>query len=174
VKRILRPTARVIALAMNIVLPLAGCIRSQGPLLPTENASTPLPAGLYFSVSNLNSGSDFPAVRGPVRVRTRGNVYIATPEDPGDKPLRFHLIELARGSNVYILQTDADDKRGYRDILIGVVGKDGFCSKDIRDFPVQAVTDHDVVSKQILLHWLADKASEIPSMANDVCFVRRT
>jgi hypothetical protein len=166
--------ARVIVLAMSIVLPLAGCIRSQGPLLPTENASTPLPAGLYFSVSNLNSGPDFPAVRGPVRVRTRGNVYIATPEDPSDKPLRFHMIKLAPASNVYILQTDVDDKRGYRDVLIGVVGKDGFCSKDIRDFPAQAVTDHDVVSKQALLRWLADKASEIPSMANDVCFVRKT
>ena len=172
--RLLPPTARAVALAITMALPLAGCIRSHGPLLPIANASTPLPAGLYYSVSKLNSGADLPAVQGPVRVRVIGNLYIATSPEPGEKPPHFHLIRLAPGGNIYVLQTDTDDKRGYRDILIGVVGKDGFCPKDIRNFPARTVMDHDVVSQQGLLEWLAEHAAEIALMANDVCFIRKS
>lgn len=171
---LLLSSGRAIALAIGLALPLAACIKSHGPLLPAADGSTPLPAGLYFSISNLNSTPELPAVHGPVRIRVLGNVYIATPAEPGEKPLRFHLIKLASTGNIFILQTDADDKSGYRDILIGVVDKDGFCSKDIRNFPPEAVTDQEIVSGPILLRWLADKASEIPLMANDVCFIRKT
>jgi hypothetical protein len=167
---ILLSSGRAIALAVGLALPLAGCIKSHGPLLPAADASTPLPGGR----SNLNSAPGLPAVHGPVQVRILGNVYIATPPEPGEKPLRFQLIKLANTSNVFILQTDADDKPGYRDILIGVVDKDGFCSKDIQNFPPEAVTDREIVSGPILLRWLADKASQIALMANDVCFIRKT
>ena len=172
--RLLRSTGQAISLAVGLALPLAGCIKSHGPLLPPADASSPLPAGQYFSVSNLNATPDLPAIHGPVRVRIRGNTYIATPAEPGEKPLRFQLIKLANTRDVFILQTEAEDKSGYRDILIGVVGENGFCSKDIRNFPPEAVTDREIVSAPTLLRWLTDKASEIPSMTNDVCFIRTT
>src|SRR5580658_5853692 len=119
-----------------VVLALAGCIRSKGPLLPVETGATPLPAGLYFIVSNLNSRTDLPAVEGPIRVTIQGTTYIAMPpKTEAQTPVRFHLIKATNAGEVYVLQTDTDNKQGYRDILIGVVGKDGFCSKDVRNLP---------------------------------------
>ena len=169
-----RSSARAVALAFSVAVTLAGCIRSQGPLLPLEQASTPLPDGLYFSISHLNSSADLPAVQGPVRVRVLDKGYVAAPPERGERPLRFHLIRLAEATGIFILQTDADDKRGYRDILIGVVGDYGFCSKDIQNFPPEAVRDHEIASRPVLLRWLTDHAPEIASMPNDVCFIRRT
>jgi hypothetical protein len=170
----LRSIARRVALALCLAIPLTGCIKSHGPLLPEENASTPLPAGRYFTLSKLNSPGDLPTVQGPFQVRIRGTGYVATPTEPGEMPLRFHLVRLAAASGVYILQTVAQDKQGYRDILIGVVGGNGFCSKDIRNFPPAAVVDQEIVSAPILLRWLTENATEIAASPNDVCFVRKS
>jgi hypothetical protein len=169
------PTGRGIVVACCVVLSLAGCIRSKGPLLPVETASAPLPAGLYIIVSNLNSRTDLPAVQGPVRVTIQGTTYIAVPPKTEDQtPLRFHLIKATNAGEVYILQTDTGDKQGYRDILVGVVGKDGFCSKDIRNFPPDAVANEEIVSKAVLLRFLADYAADIASTVNEVCYIRKS
>jgi hypothetical protein len=169
------PISRGIVLAVCVVLPMAGCIKSKGPLISADKASTPLPAGLYYSVSNLSSGGNSPVLKGPSRVMVKGNAYTAMPLEPDDgKPARFHLFRVTDAGSVYILQTDEDNKQGYRDILIGVVTKDGFCSKDIRNFPPRAVTGDEVVSQSLLLQWLAESAAEIASTPNDVCFVRKS
>jgi len=170
----MRSMAMSFARAVCIALPLSGCIRSKGELVSIDKASTPLPAGTYYSVSNLNNGADLPALAGPTRVVIHGDSYVAIPPDAGDKPLHFHLIKLSDAGGIYILQTDRDDDRGYRDVLIGVTGKDGFCSKDIRSYPSEAVKDDQIVSAPELLRWISGHAAEIASMANDVCFVRKT
>jgi hypothetical protein len=169
------PTGRGIAAACCVVLSLAGCIRSKGPLLPVETASTPLPAGLYFIVSNRNSRTDLPAVAGPIRVTIQGTTYIAIPPKTEDQtPSRFHLIKATNAGEVYILQTDTGNKQGYRDVLVGVAGKDGFCSKDIRNFPPDAVANEEIVSKPILPRFLVDRAADIAATANDVCYIRKS
>ncbi len=163
-----------IPLAICIALPLLGCIKSKGPLIASDQASTPLPAGAYYTLGNLNAGATIPTLRGPAKFQIRGNGYWVMPTEPDEKkPIRFHLIKLPDAGNLYVLQTDEDDNQGYRDVLIGVVGKDGFCSKDIRDFPAKAVMDHAVVSGPILLRWLVEQAASIATMPNEVCFVRK-
>src|ERR1700687_1178711 len=92
---LLHSAGRGIALALCIALPLAGCIKSKGQLVSVEKASTPLPAGAYFTISNLSSGADFPTLNGPSRISIRGKTYVATPTKPDDdKPIRFHLIRV--------------------------------------------------------------------------------
>lgn len=92
---------------------LAGCLTSKGRFLPADNAATPLPAGAYY---RIEPGEPLPALAGPFNLSIKGKEYTFS---SGRDVLKFQLIRLVEGKDIYVAQAAPDAKTDNVAILFG-------------------------------------------------------
>lgn len=151
---------------------LCGCLTTKGTLMPAENASTPLAAGAYY---RIEPGDPLPELTGPFKLTVQGKVYTM---HGGRDVLKFQLIRLVVGKNIYVAQavpgssTAADDNVA---VLFGPLTPEGFC--DYSD-PANGYPGVDsagtVVSNDVLRQWLIGHVDDIAKKTKGVCWVKLT
>lgn len=89
--------------------------------------------------------------------------------------LKFQLIRLVEGKDIYVAQAAPDAKTDNVAILFGPLTKDGFCDVSDQDgvFPGVGKTG-DITSKDGLRQWLVAHVDELAKLKKGVCWVRMT
>ncbi len=146
---------------------LCGCLTSKGKFMPVENASTPLAAGMYY---RIEPNDPLPALAGPFRLSVKGKEYTFS---GGRDVLKFQLIRLVEGKDIYVAQIAPDAKSDKFAILFGPLTKDGFCdySEPGNGYPGLGAGG-EIVAPDELRQWLVSHVDEIVKKTKGVCWVR--
>lgn len=151
---------------------LCGCLTSKGKLLPAENATTPLPAGQYY---RIEPGVPLPELTGPFALTVKNKVYSLA---GGRDPVKFQLIRLVHGKNIYVAQAVPGSSKAEDDnvaVLFGTVTTEGFCdySDPANGYP-GVNSAGTVTSNDELRQWLVSHVDDIAKKPKGVCWVKLT
>lgn len=152
-----------------VPLLLCGCLTSKGRFLPAENASTPLATGQYY---RIEPGEPLPALAGPFNLSRQGKIYTFS---GGRDVLKFHLIRLVEGKDIYVAQVEPDSKKDEESvaILFGPLTKDGFCDySDPANLYPGVNSAGTIVSNDELRQWLVGHVDEITKKKKGVCWMK--